>query len=94
MDAACARVPIDLIAMWAMVGVLTVVNLVRLRDDDFGLGVGAALFAIGAAALVLLIISVRADAPPYVKRGGVNAKHRVLWLHRNDLKAPGSDEYL
>ena len=41
------------------------VILIRLRDDDFGVKVGASLMAIGATALVLLCVSVRNVAPSY-----------------------------
>jgi hypothetical protein len=51
--------PAGAIAFWAMIGVFAAVVIVRLRDGDFGVGVGAALMAIGIAALVLLCAVLR-----------------------------------
>ena len=57
-DLARKALPFGLVGMWAAVGVVAAVILVRLRDRDFGFAVGAALFAIGGAALVLLCASL------------------------------------
>ena len=40
--------------MWASIGVVAAVILVRLRDGDSGFRVGAGLFAIGGAAVILM----------------------------------------
>jgi len=52
-------VPIGFVAMWASIGVVAAVILVRLRDGDFGLRVGAGLFAIGGAAVILMCSQLR-----------------------------------
>jgi len=61
-DTVCAGSRLGLVARWALTGVVAAVILVRLRGCDFGWRIGAALFAIGATALVLLGTSVRAEA--------------------------------
>ena len=54
--------PAGSVAIWALIGVVAVVIIVRLRDDEFGFGFAAALTAIAAAGLVLLCASVRGQA--------------------------------
>jgi hypothetical protein len=58
-----APLPAGLVASWAVIGVVAVVIIVRLRGDGFGGRLGGALFAIGAAALIVLCGSVRREAP-------------------------------
>jgi hypothetical protein len=82
-ETAYTLAPIALVAIWALLGVIAAVILIRLREDDFGLRVGAALFAIGAAGLVLLGASVQPEAPQHLKVDQVNAESKLIRVVRN-----------
>jgi len=59
--------PVGFVGMWASIGVVAAVILVRLRDGDFGFRVGAGLFAIGGAAVILMCAQLRPSRPPDYK---------------------------
>ncbi|HXU63686.1 MAG TPA: hypothetical protein VN962_18440 [Polyangia bacterium] len=78
-ETVCASSWLGLVARWALIGVVAAVILIRLRGCDFGWRIGAALFAIGATALVLLGSSVRAEAPRLARaHGGAPADDVIL----------------
>jgi len=56
--------PVGFVGMWASIGVVAAVILVRLRDGDFGFRVGAGLFAIGSAAIMLMCAQLRPSQQP------------------------------
>jgi hypothetical protein len=67
LDFVLKAAPVGFVGMWAAIGVVAAVILVRLRDEDFGLRVGAGLFAIGGAAVILMCSQLRpsrTDAVP------------------------------
>ena len=74
-------VPVGFVGMWAAIGVVAAVILVRLRDGDFGFRVGAGLFAIGGAAVILMCSELGGTRTPHPKQvGPILAKvnvHRV-----------------
>jgi hypothetical protein len=74
-------VPVGFVGMWAAIGVVAAVILVRLRDGDFRFRVGAGLFAIGGAAFILMCSELGGTRTPDHKHvGPILAKvnvHRV-----------------
>lgn len=97
--------PVGAVATWAAISVVAVVILVRLRENHFGWKVGAALFAVGAASVVLLCSAARGERPEYRHVPDVmanvksyHARGTVLYVYGfvvtdSILQRKGADEY-
>lgn len=78
-----APLPAGTVAEWALIGVVAVVIIVRLRGDDFGRLLGGALIAIGGAALIVLCVAVRPEAGWHTDTGRPDSKApRLPWEQR------------
>lgn len=84
-------VPAGVVGMWASIGVVAVVILVRLRDGDFGFRVGAGLFVIGGAAVVMMCSQLRPSrtTPDDEHVGVVVAKAKAYRGHGATLQVRG-----
>jgi cytochrome c-type biogenesis protein CcmE len=88
-DLARKALPLGLVGMWSAIAVVAAVILMRLRDESFGYAVGAALFAIGGVALVLLCASVRNVAPSYRRVDEVVAEPQTSRIRRMPVQVHG-----
>jgi cytochrome c-type biogenesis protein CcmE len=88
-DVARTPAPVGLVAAWAAIGVVAAVIVVRLRDGVFGRRVGAALFALGGASVVLLCVAARAEAPVYKFVDEVIGERQQLRVCRKHLQVHG-----
>jgi len=84
-----AQMPVGVVAIWALIGVVAAVILVRLHDGDFGMGAGAGLFVIGGFALGVLCASARAEPTLYKHVDEVVAENQKLHVCRRHLKVHG-----
>jgi cytochrome c-type biogenesis protein CcmE len=88
-DDADRPLPLGLVGMWAAIGVVAAVILVRLRNGNFGFRVGAALFAIGGTAIVLLCASARPGAPFHRHVDEAVSETRNIRLRRAPVSVHG-----